>query len=374
MCSLVMIAWACTAAVITDQAVLDAGTEARTLAGSTLGGFVIVQEQPILIGEKTKPMKTKLKAGSCYRIVAQRAESPDPEHVTLTFSHSEQIVETEVDFIELTKKDGDARRQRVVWGVCVWPLLEGELTVYHNLSQTGGHMMLLAADAQQLSWKAGKDVRLYLQGMGSVDLEAQERQEAEARLETIFSEHHSMLPPMLFESYPSYSDTIGTVDRGWSQTVSLAPKACYHLFLASLNCRIEYEVVNAATGALIHDDATPSGVGRLGWSHEFCPEKKHTGKEAQIRVRLTSESDEYDKCWFTTALYDYGVTSKEKKQVKATVKQERKQVQALVDECLFAKASCEKECEKAGASDFKSECVSAYAECTEGIRFEGQKP
>ncbi|MBW2262591.1 MAG: hypothetical protein JRG91_11510, partial [Deltaproteobacteria bacterium] len=157
-------------AVIMDQTVLDAGAEARTLAQSALGGFELVQEQPVAIGEKTKPMKMKLKAGSCYRIVALRAESPDPDQVRLTFSHSDQVVETDVDFIELTHKDGELRRQRVVWGVCVWPVLEGELTVYHNLSETGGHMLLLKADAQQLSWKAGKDVRLYLQSTGAVDL------------------------------------------------------------------------------------------------------------------------------------------------------------------------------------------------------------
>ncbi|MBW2262592.1 MAG: hypothetical protein JRG91_11515 [Deltaproteobacteria bacterium] len=183
-----------------------------------------------------------------------------------------------------------------------------------------------------------------------------------------------MLPPALFESYPTYSDTIGTVKRGWTQTVTVAPKTCYHLFLASLNCRIEYEVVNKATGALIHDDATPSGVGRLGWSHDFCPEKKHSGKASQIKVRLTMDSDEYDQCWFTTALYDYGVTSKEMKQVKAEVKQERKKIQALVDDCLFTRTTCENECEEAGAGDYKSVCVSAFSECTEGIRFEGQKP
>lgn len=373
-CSLPLLAWACSVAVITDQAVLDAGTRARELAQTALGGFEVVKELPVAPGEKTRPMKARLEAGSCYRIVAQRAESPDPDQVTLTFSHSEQIVETDVDFIELTRNDGELRRQRVVWGVCVWPLLEGELTVYHNLSETGGHMLLLRAEAQNLSWKAGKDVRLYLEGTGAVDLEQQEQQEAEARLEKIFSEHHSMLPPLLFESYPAYSDTIGTTQRGWSQTVSLAPKTCYHLFLASLNCRMEYEVVNAASGAVIHDDATPSGVGRLGWSHDFCPEKKHAGKEARIEVRLTQESDEYDRCWFTTALYDYGATAKEMKKVKAQVKQERKAVQALVDECLSARASCEEECEKAGADDYKSECISAFSECSEGIIFEGQQP
>ena len=214
LCALVMIVWACSAAVIVEQTVLDAGAEARQLAQSALGGFEIVKEQPVPIGEKTRPLKAKLETGSCYRIIALRAQSQDPEHVSLSFSHSEQVVETDVDFIELTRKDGEKRRQRVVWGVCVWPLLEGELTVYHNLAETGGYMLLLRAEAQQLSWKEGKDVRLYLQGTGMVDLEAQEKQEASARLETIFSEHHSMLPPMLFESYPTYSDTISTVDRG----------------------------------------------------------------------------------------------------------------------------------------------------------------
>ena len=372
--TLVVIAWGCATAVVVDQVVLDAGQEARQLAQSALAGFEIVQEQPVPAGEKTRPLKAKLEVGSCYRIVAQRAESPDPGPVSLSFSHSEQIVETEVDFVELTRKDGELRRQRVVWGVCVWPLLEGELTVYHNLSETGGHVMLLRADAKQLSWKAGKDVRLYLQGMGIVDLEEQEQREAAARLDTIFSEHHSMLPPALFESYPTYSETIGTTKAGWEQSVTMSPKTCYHLFLASLNCRIEYEVVNAATGALIHDDATPSGVGRLGWSHDFCPEKKHAGKQARIRVRLTGETDEYEKCWFTTALYDYGASPKEMKQVKAEVRQERKQVQALVDECVLAKTTCEKECESAGAGEYKSVCVSAFSECTESIRFEGQKP
>jgi hypothetical protein len=374
LCTLVLIAWGCATAVITDPAVLDAGAEARKLAQTALGGFEIVKEQPVAAGEETRPLKAKLETGSCYRIVALRADAPDPEQVTLSFSHSEQVVEKEVDFVELTRKDGELRRQRVVWGVCAWPLLEGELTVYHNLADTGGHMLLLRAEAAQLSWKAGKDVRLYLQGMGIVDLEAQEQQEAQARLETVFSEHHSMLPPLLFESYPTYSETVGTTKRGWTQTIGLASKTCYHLFLASLNCRIEYEVVNAKTGALIHDDATPSGVGRLGWSHDFCPEKKHAGKQAQLRVRLTGDTDEYEKCWFTTAVYDYEASPKEMKQVKAQVKQERKQVQALVDECLLTRSSCEKACEKAGAGEFTSECTSAFSECTESIMFEGQRP
>ena len=54
--------------------------------------------------------------------------------------------------------------------------------------------------------------------------------------------------------------------------------------------------------------------------------------------------------------------------------QERKQIQALVDECTFARTTCENECEEAGAGEYKSVCVNAFSECTEGIRFEGQKP
>jgi hypothetical protein len=368
-----LVVYACAAQITYEPAIQSAGDEARSLATDYFAGFELVAERGVPAGGEFSSTKIKLKEGACYRFLAVRAESDEAETIKLDFSHSDVIVETESDFIELSKKDGALRSQRVVWGTCVWPTLVGELTIYDNLSETGGYILVLKAEASTLSWKAGRDVRMYMAAKGLVDLDGLEQQEAEPKLQEAYAEHHKMLPPILYESYPSYSEVLSTVQTGWKRHFIMKPKTCYHLFVNSLNCRTEYELSNTKTGDVIHDDGAPWGVGRLGWSHDFCPEKKDYDKDAVLKVKFTMDSDEYDKCWFTVAMYEYQADHKEKKQLKAEVAEERTLAQSHVDECAAERLVCESTC---GDEEHAcmSTCSAEFVACADTILFEGQQP
>lgn len=368
-----VILFACAPQIIYEPDVQSAGDEAHSLAADFFGGFELMSERGVPSDSEPSPTKVKLKEGMCYRIIAVRAPSETDDDIKLNFSHSEVIVETESDFIELSEKDGDLRRQRVVWGTCVWPSLVGELTIYDNLSDTGGYILIMKADASTLSWKAGRDVRMYLAAKGAIDVETLERQDAEPRLMSVYAEHHKMLPPILYESTPSYADIVATVQTGWKHHIIVKPKTCYHLFLASLNCQTEYEFTNTKTGEVIHHDGTPYGVGRLGWSHDFCPEKKDYDKDAVLKVKLAMDSDEYDKCWFTVAFYDYKADAKEKKELKAEVYEERMMAQGHVDECQADRLICESMCDDEDHA-CTSTCSTQFTVCADDILFEGQQP
>lgn len=369
----VIVMLACSLGVTYEPDVQSAADEAHTLAGEFFAGFALETERGVPSGSEPAPTKVKLKQGMCYRILAVRAPAEETVPIKLNFSHKETIVEMESDFIELSEDDGDLRKQRVVWGTCVWPTLEGELTIYDNMSDTGGYILVMKADARTLNWKAGRDVRMYLVAKGAIDIEALEKQDAEPRLTSVFQEHHNMLPPVLYESYPGYSEIVSTTQTGWSHHLTFKPNTCYHLFIASLNCKTEYEISSPKTGDVVHHDGAPFGVGRLGWGHDFCPEKKQAGKSAVLKVKLGMDADDYDKCWFTVALYDYQADAKEKKQLKAEIKEERTMAQGHVDECMADRIVCESYCDE-GEQSCLSECALGFQICADDILFEGQYP
>jgi len=72
------------------------------------------------------------------------------------------------------------------------------------------------------------------------------------------------------------------------------------------------------------------------------------------------------------AVYDYEASNKEKKQLKADVKEERKQADALVSECESIRESCMSTCTEEPDTVCKSQCSAEFVQCAGDILFEGQ--
>jgi hypothetical protein len=368
----------CSAGIKGEEGVKTAAKEAQDIANQSYKRFKMLSEHPIQPGEDALPIPLLLEEGLCYRIIAVRIGGASSEEVSVTFQHSEQVIEMGTDFHELTAKDGELRNKRVIWGFCVWPSLVGELKVFNNLSSSGGYVLILAAKADDLSWKDGKDVKLYLKGTGTVDMVELEKKEVEPKLRNILSKDHMNVPPQLEGKAPVFYEIINSEEPGWETTFPTQPLTCYHFILASLNCITQYKILAAGSDKVLYEDGAPDDVGRTGWIHDFCLDAKHPAGDGTIQVKLKMISEEYDQYWFAAAIYGYEADKKEIKKLKQRVLAERKKVEALVKGCEKSRSKCEKGCvkkegkEKVEDKDCKVQCLHGYAECTTDIQFEGE--
>jgi hypothetical protein len=310
-----------------------------------------------------------LAAGSCYRFLAVR--NAPSEEVELGFKHSEEVMERGTDYFDLTPEQVEPTRAGI-WGMCVWPAHEGEVTVYHNLAGTGGAILVLEARASGLAWKLGEDVKLYLAGTGAIDLEDVEKEEATGAIVALFQKDQAALPAELEGRSPFYNDILSTREPSWSHSFTTDEGSCYHVFVASANCRLGFGVVNAETGKSIHDDGAPDEAGRHGWGQDFCPPKKQQMKEAKLEVELELEQGDYDKCWFGASLYSYVLTAKQKKQLEVARGKERQRARLALVECRTARKACTKACKGSEDPLCKDSCEGDYSACVDGVDFEGQ--
>jgi hypothetical protein len=368
----------CSAGIKGEEGLQTAADEARDIAGQSYKRFKILSEHPIQPGEDALPIPILLEEGQCYRIVAVRIGGASSEEVSITFQHSKQVIEMGTDFLELTAEDGELRNKRVVWGFCVWPSLVGELKVFNNLSGSGGYLLVIAAKAGDLSWKDGKDVKLYLKGTGTVDMVELERKEVEPKLRNILSKDHMNVPPPLEGKAPIFYEIINLQEPGWEKTFPTQPLTCYHFILVSLNCITQYKITAAGSGKILHDDGAPDDVGRTGWIQDFCLDAKHQAGEGTIQVKLKMISEEYDQYWFAAAIYGYEASKKEVQKLNQRVVGERKKVEAIVKKCEKSRSKCEKGCvkkegkEKIEDKNCKVQCLHEYAGCTTDVVFEGE--
>jgi len=368
----------CSAGVKGDEGVRTAAKEAQDIAKKSYGRFKVLSEHPVQPGEDALPLSLMLEEGLCYRIIGVRMGGAASEEVSITFQHSKQVIEMGTDFHELTSEDGDLRNTRVIWGFCVWPTLVGELKVFNNLSASGGYLLVLAARADDLSWKDGKDVKLYLKGTGTVDMVELEKKEIEPKLRNILSKDHMNVPPPLEGKAPIFYEIINAKEPSWETTFPTQPLTCYHLVIASINCITQYKIVAAGTEKVLQDDGAPDDVGRTGWIHDFCLDAKHQAGEGTIQVKMKMISEEYDQYWFAAAIYGYEASKKDVKKLNQRVLSERKKVEALVGKCEKSRSKCDKGCvkkegkEKIEDKNCKVKCLHAYGECTTAIVFEGE--
>jgi len=368
----------CSAGVKGEEGVRTAAKEAQDIAKQSYKRFKILSEHPFQAGGDALPISLQLEEGLCYRIIGVRMGGASSEEVSITFQHSAQVIEMGTDFHELTAKDGELRNKRVIWGFCVWPTLVGELKVFNNLSASGGYVLILSAKADELSWKDGKDVKLYLKGTGTVDMVELEKKEVEPKLRNILSKDHMNVPPQLEGKAPVFYEIISSKEPSWEYAFPMQPLTCYHFILASLNCITQYKIVGAGSGKVLYDDGAPDDVGRTGWIHDFCLDAKHQAGEGTIQVKLKMISEEYDQYWFAAAIYGYEASKKEIQKVKQRVQSERNKVEALVKKCEKSRSKCEKGCVKKEGKDkvedksCKVQCLHDYAECTTAVVFEGE--
>ncbi|MFH1435995.1 MAG: hypothetical protein ABIJ56_09795, partial [Pseudomonadota bacterium] len=302
------------------------------------------------------------------------------DDVNVSFKHSEQVVETGSDFMEITAKDGDQRKRRVVWGLCVWESLAGDLQIYSNLNASGGHILILSGKAEKLGWKAGRDVRLYLKATGAVDLKEEERKLVEPKLNDILSKDHMNVPQPLQGKAPIFHEIASSNAQTWNVNFTTGPKTCYHLLIASLNCATKYTLTDPQSKKIVYDDGAPADVGRNGWVQDFCLDSKHTAGENTLTVKFKHLSEEYEFCWFAVAVYGYPATPNEIKKTNMRRQNERKKAEAKSKKCESDKAKCGKNCvkktgkEKVEDSNCKVTCLAEYADCTLQIPFEGEIP
>lgn len=361
----------CSGAVVSEAAVKSAGDDAHTIATQSFGGFKILAEQPVNPGGKSDSFLVTLREGHCYRILGVRAGGPGEEDVELGLRHSSELLEVGTDVFDVTPKDVNHTIYSM-WGTCVWPAFAGEVRIFHNLKETGGYVLVLEARADQLSWKLGEDVKLYLSGTGAIDLEMVEKQDAETRIAQIFAQDQQTLPPELFGKLPFYNDMVGTLKPMWKGSFTVSPDTCYHFFLASINCSPQYEISNMKSGKTINDDGVPGEVHRSGWSHDFCPVKKNYNKDAEIKVQLESRSREYEKCWFGVALYMYELSKKQKKKLLVTTRKERKQALAEVKPCQAELEGCQEACQEVEDKSCMEDCASLFDACASNVVFQGE--
>lgn len=354
-----------------EKSVKNAGAEARSVADDSFGEFKVLSGHEVPPGEEAGSVTVSLDEGSCYRFVGVRAGAAENQ-VEISFKHPEQMLEEGTDVFDLSSDVWEEGGRDAVWGLCAWPSLAGEIQLYHNLSESGGYLLILEEKAKRLTWQHGQDVKLYLAGTGVIDLEMVEKEEAGNRLMEFFAKDRESFPSHLSGKNPFFNDMVGTRNLTWEHSFAVNEDLCYHLFLASVNCATSYVVENAKTGKTIYTDATPEGVGRSVWSHDFCPEKKHFGKEATVHVDLKMETDEYDKCWVSMALYSYELGGKEKKKLKVKTNKARNKVKVLIKQCKSARKSCKKECKQDGDEGCTGRCDNSYEECVTGIVFEGE--
>ncbi|MBW2260933.1 MAG: hypothetical protein JRG91_03090 [Deltaproteobacteria bacterium] len=349
-----------------------AADEARSLAFESHEGFKILVEHVIEPGSDSSSVPVKLQEAHCYRLIGVRA-STSSENVELGIKHPEEMIERGTDLFDLTPEDAD-RSTLAVLGMCVWPAFAGELTAFHNLSETGGFLLVVEAKAEKLSWRTGEDVKLYLAGTGAIDLEQVQKEEAETKLTAILTEDRESLPAHLSGKHPFFNDMISTRGPSWSHTFTINPDLCYHIFVASLNCNVSYTLKNAETGKPIHDDGVPDSILRTGWSQDVCPSKKHFEKDATLAVGLEmAGSSEFDKCWLGAAVFSYSVGTKQKNKIKKTTKKARNKAAKLLKTCKSPHKSCKKACKKKDDVELcKKGCASDFESCTSDIVFEGQ--
>jgi hypothetical protein len=371
---------ACSGAVSGEEALKSAGDAARALAGKSYGKFKLLSENPVPAGKDAEPIPLVLEEGLCYRVIAVRAGSASSEEINVSFQHSEQVVEQGSDFYELTAKDGELRNKRVVWGFCVWPSLIGKLKIFSNLGPSGGYVAVLSAKAEDLSWKDGKDVKLYLKGTGNVDLKEMEKKEVEPMLRAILSKDHMNVPAALQGKAPIFYEIISTTEPQWDYKLATEPGTCYHLLLASMNCITQYKILEPGSDKVVYDDGAPDDVGRSGWIHDFCLDEKHAAAENDLNVKLKMTTDEYEHYWFAVAIYGYAAEKKEIKKVNAGVQASRKKIGAKAAQCGSSRDKCNKGCvkkegkEKVEDEGCKFKCLKSYADCTSAIVFEGEIP
>jgi hypothetical protein len=374
------VAAGCSAGVKGDEGVKNAATQAQAIAQKSFTEFKILSELAVPPGEKTSSIIVELVEGTCYRIIAVRAPGSAPEDIKISFKHSEQVVETGSDFLELSASDGEKRKQRVVWGLCVWPSLVGKLEVFNNLSATGGYVLILSAPAEKLGWKGGRDVRLYLKGTGKVDLKEMEKKEVEPALKDILSKDHMNIAPPLQGKKPIFHDIVSANETAWQVAFRAEPMTCYHLLLASPNCILKYKIVEKNGDKTLYDDGAPPEVGRNGWIHDFCLDAKAGGTDSLLQVKMKMTSDEYEHFWFAVALYGYETTAKAAKKIKLKTSGQRRKAESKVKKCDTERGKCDKGCvkkkgkEKTEDPACKFACLNTFGECTKTIQFEGELP
>ena len=349
-----------------------ASDEARALASEAHEEFGVAAEHEIEAGSSSSSVTVTLKEAHCYRFIGVRAGVSD-EAVDLGIKHPEEMIERGTDVFDITPEDADSTSIGVL-GMCVWPALAGELQAFHNLSETGGFLLVVEAKAKKLSWRTGEDIKLYLAGTGAIDLEKVQKENAESELTALLTEDRENLPPHLAGRHPFYNDMIGTRDTSWSHTFTVKPDLCYHLFVASINCNVGYSLTNDESGKVIHDDGVPGSVSRKGWSQDVCPKKKHFDKDASLSVVLEKiPSPDYDKCWLGTAIFSYGLSKKQQNKLKKTTNKARKKAAKLLKNCKDARKSCRKACKSSDDVDAcRADCDGVFDSCTGTIVFEGQ--
>jgi hypothetical protein len=352
--------------------VQGAGDEARSVAAASHADFGNPSGHEIEPGTKSSSVTVTLQEAHCYRIIGVRAGASS-EPVELGMKHPEEMLERGSDVFDITPEDADHTSLGVL-GMCVWPALAGELQVFHNLGDTGGFLLVVEAKAKKLSWRIGEDVKLYLAGTGAIDLEKVQKELAETQLTDLLTQDRETLPAHLAGKHPFFNDMIGTRNSSWSHTFTLQPDLCYHLFVASLNCNVSYDLEIEETGKKVHDDGVPDSISRKGWSQDVCPKKKHSEKDAMLSVNLEMlASTEFDKCWLGTAIFSYSVGKKQQNKIKKTSKKARNKAQKLLKNCKNAKKSCRKACKSADDIDAcRNDCGEVFASCADGIVFEGQ--
>ena len=377
---LFVLASGCGAGISGEGGTVNAAAAAQSLYEAKYPSFKVLSQHNIPVSDDFDPIKIALEVGNCYRIIAVGSTGSHPDDVYVSFKHSEQVVETGSDFLELTAEDGDQRKRRVVWGLCAWEALAGDLQIFSNLNASGGHILILTGKAEKLGWKAGRDVRLYLKATGGVDLKEEERKMVEPKLNDILSKDHMNVPPPLQGKAPIFHEIASSNEQTWNMNFTTGPKTCYHLLLASLNCATKYSIIDPQTKKAVYDDGAPPDVGRNGWIQDFCLDSKHKAGENTLTVKFKHLSEEYEFCWFAVAIYGYSATPIEIKKTNMRRQNERKKAAAKAKKCESDKAKCSKKCvknkgkEKIEDSSCKVKCLADYADCTLQIPFEGEIP
>ncbi len=360
------------------DALRTASTEAHRMADEQYGAFKLLSEHAVEPGEEGARFDVLLEEEHCYRFVAVGADPTAGEDVGLSFKHAEQVVETGTDFLDLTAGDGDLRHVRVVWGVCVWPALAGQLTVFPDLGPQGGVVLVLFAAVGKLSFKDGKDVRSYLKSTGGVDVAALEREEVTPIIQAVFDADASRLPAEAGTTTTLIHEVSSTTEGVWQGQLAIEKGTCYHLLFTSPNCILKYKVTGEKGAKDLTDDGAPDEVGRYGWSHDFCPAKKEEGQGASVVVKLQMLSDDYDQCWFGVHLAGWQAKPKQAAKVEKAKQAARAKVAKQVTKCKEARKKCEKGCtvkkdgKKVTDVNCNHGCFGMFAKCTSAIAFEGE--
>lgn len=320
----------------------DAADEALDLAQDRYAPFKLNSEHLVEAGTEDA-VKVMLEQEHCYRFIAVTASAGE-EDVSLSFKHSEQVVEMGTDFLDMSGEDEAARKRKVVWGLCVWPALAGELSVYSSVQESGGAIVVLEAPVKKLGWKDGKDVRSWLKAQGDVDVEALEREDVTPVLEELMDEDASSMPQDAQHRMPLVKTIVGTTDHTWQDSFEHERGFCYHLLVKSPNCILKYEVTGEKLKKPITDDGAPQDVGRYGWSHDFCPPKKVKDQQATLAVQMQMLGDEYDRCWMGVSVHGWDASKKEAIKINKSTKAAQKKIKGKVNKCHARRKKCEKGC------------------------------